>query len=242
MKRFLILCFALWLVLFTVPLFAMRETSPPPDAAPASGEVDAASQGQESSIDQKTKITLYDDGRVTELALDEYLAGVVASEMPALFPEEALKAQAVAARTETMYRASQSPPESHHGAMVCSDPSHCKAYKPLSVAADNWGISKDLYSNKILKAVKDTDGQILLYDNKPISAVFHAASAGKTERAVDVWGSDVPYLQSVESFGETDSPSYYGRVEMTPEEFKTAFLAQFKNANLTGDPSTWFQN
>jgi len=237
MKKFLLLCIGLWLSVFIVPLFTVdiKETS-----APVLNKIDIP-ENQPLS-DGQMEITVWDGESVQKLKLNEYLYGVVASEMPALFPEEALKAQAVAARTYTMNRASIAPAESHHGAMVCTDPAHCKAYKPFATAVSNWGVSREQYSEKIMSAVNDTDGQILLHDSKPISAVFHSASAGKTERAADVWGSDVSYLQSVESFGEEESPAYYGRVEIPAEEFKAEFLKKWKAADLSGEPGTWFKN
>lgn len=230
MKRFCLLICGLWLAVFLLPGFAPKEeillASPP--------------ETEEVSVDANTVITLMTGGQVQEMKLDEYLEGVVAAEMPALFPEEALKAQAVAARTYTMKRASETPAASHKGAMVCDDPNHCKAYKSIASFAANWGASQGEYRDKIAGAVRATDGEILLYDNQPISAVFHSSSASKTERAADVWGRDVPYLQSVESVGDEAAPNYESTVTVPLDSFRAKVLETYASANLSGAPDGWF--
>lgn len=149
------------------------------------------------SFDESTYITVKISGTETELSLKEYLRGVLAGEIPASFPEEALKAQAVAARTYIMRD-----PE----AVYCDDPAHCMAY------------SKE-FDPRLDAAIEQTNGEILVYDDEPILAVFFAASSGKTENAVDVWGGDYPYLTAVESVGEEDAPRFSGTVTVTVEEF-----------------------
>lgn len=243
MKRFLILNLALWISVFTIPLLSVRpwdEPVPIDRPAVAAAAEKQAEEQQTEQIDANTNITLYDDGKVVTLPLDEYLAGVVAAEIPATFPEAAMKAQVVAARTYTMNRASLTPSTEHKGAMVCSNPGHCKAYKPITVAAAGWGKNSDNYTGKIKKAIRETDGEILLYDNKPISAVFFAISSGKTERAADVWGTDIPYLQSVESRGEEKLEGYSATVEYSAEEFKKKFSEKYPAAKFGDDPDTWF--
>ena len=230
MKGFFAICAALWLAVFTLPVFI------------AASEPQAISAVQTEAAEKKdaaVEITLWDGEKVQTLALDEYLCGVVAAEMPALFPEQALRAQAVAARTYAMRRASASPAAAHRGAMLCANAAHCKAYRPIAEAAANWGISRDAYTEKISAAVADTDGQILLYEGEPISAVFHSASSGKTERAADVWGGDVPYLQSVESPGEQEAPNYHGTVEIACDEFRKRFSEKY-GGDLTAPPERWF--
>lgn len=234
MKRFLVFCLVLWTALFAIPLLIVRpwgqESTPAP--VPSSG----------IGTDADTKITLFRNGKVEELPLSEYLEGVLSAEMPATFPLEALKAQAVAARTYTMNRASLTPSTEHQGAMVCSNSAHCKAYRPLSESAKNWGDKASAYISKIRSAVESTDGEILLYDGKPISAVFFSMSSGKTERAVDVWGSDVPYLQSVESVGETELENYSKTVSFSYDEFKKKLMEKYPNMVFGEDPSLWVKD
>lgn len=232
MKRFLILCLILWALLFIIPIVTQRpwdENNTVPLPVPQ----------KDGSIDADTEITLFHNGKVETLTLDNYLAGVLSAEMPATFPVEALKAQAVAARTYTMNRASLTPSSEHQGAMVCSNSAHCKAYRPIEDAADKWGDKSNVYTNKIKSAIRDTDGEILLYDGKPISAVFFSMSSGKTERAVDVWGSDVPYLQSVESPGETQLENFEATVTFSYDEFKKKLTEKYPKMVFGDDPSLW---
>lgn len=160
------------------------------------------------------------DDRVEELTLTQYLCGVVAAEMPASYPLEALKAQTVAACSYMVYRSINEPnaPE-HKGAWVCNDPSHCKGYLSPLQMKQTWG--EEHYSEyyaKIASAVSAVAGQILTYDGQPVNAVFHAISAGQTERAADVWGQDVPYLQAVESFMDVNAAQYLSSAEFSREE------------------------
>ncbi len=233
MKRFLIMSAFLWLCAFAVPSLVIRPWK-------MQVPVENPANLQEELIDSTTEITLYHNDEVITLALDEYLAGVVAAEIPASFPVEAMKAQVVAARTYTMNRASLEPSLEHKGAMVCSNYAHCKAYTPIATAAAKWGNNDETYINKIRKCIAETDGEILLYENKPISAVFFAYSAGKTERAADVWGSDVPYLQSVDSTTDKDIENATRTVSFPSNEFMEKFKAKYSDASFGDDPSTWF--
>lgn len=200
-----------------------------------------------SGHDAEHRITVLVNGVVEEMALDAYLVGVLAAEMPAAFPVEALKAQAVAARTYTLYKEAlygkdgKNAPESHRGAVLCGDSTHCKAYCDIAQrGAELWGANQAFYQSKITAAVQDTDGLILVYEGQPIAAVFHAASAEKTEAAVDVWGNPVPYLVSVTSPGGEASSAYHATVELLQSDFAAAFQAAHPQADLSGDASGWF--
>lgn len=248
MKRFVMLCICLWAVAFTAPLLTVGRgggedvpTLPIPTAEPENMENTEAAESA-APTDKSVTITLNHNGTVESIALDEYLAGVVAAEMPALFPDEALKAQAVAARTYTMKKVAAAPAAEHGGAAVCSNPSHCKAYEPLSSFAASWNTAAEEYTEKITRAVAETDGEILLYNGEPITAVFHSTSSGKTENAADVWGGNVPYLVSVESAGEDASPSFEDEKTLTPEEFKAKFSEKYPNASFDANPENWITN
>ncbi|MBO5408957.1 MAG: stage II sporulation protein D [Clostridia bacterium] len=183
-------------------------------------------------------ITLLHQGTVTALSLEEYLYGVVAAEMPASFEEEALKAQAVAARTYTVNR-SQTPNPNHPDANVCSESSHCKAYLPPEELSRKFQNEPQLLK-KIQTAVDDTKSEIIIYNGEPISAVFHSTSSGMTENAQDVWGNSVPYLLSVVSEGEEASPRYQETKTFTPEEFIEALNRGEKKVSFSESPAEWF--
>ena len=203
---------------------------------------------QQPSYDESTVVRLCVGATVRELPLKDYLAGVLAAEMPAGFPEEALKAQAVAARTYTLYKIALysgqgEPPAQHQGGDLCDDPGHCEAFVDMTVqAASLWGDSADIYRQRLEAAVTETDGMILVYEEQPIAAVFCAASTEKTERAADVWGSDLPYLQSVDSPGGSDCSRYEGIVTVKQTDFRDAILAIAPEADFSGAPGSWFRD
>ncbi len=141
-------------------------------------------------------------GEVVRLDLEEYLKGVVASEMPANFCAEALKAQAVVARTNAVRRMKVlggTPSLPDKGADVSSDYRVDQAWTPTETLRKQWGaVAFWLNWPKIEKAVEETRGVILMYGGAPCEAVFHSTCAGHTEASCDVWTGSVPYLQSVD--------------------------------------------
>jgi stage II sporulation protein D len=192
--------------------------------------------------DGQTVLKVLNGDEVEELDLGTYLVGVVRAEMPASFETEALRAQAVAARTYTIYKIQTG---GNHGdtADICTDSTCCQAYIGEEQARTNWGASADEFEKKIEDAVSSTDGQAILYGGVPVLAVFHSSSAGLTRAAGEVWLNDLPYLQAVSSPESGDSiPNYYSRIEFTPAEFREKFLASYPEADLSGDMSGWLQN
>jgi stage II sporulation protein D len=179
------------------------------------------------------------DGTVEELTMADYLWGVVAAEMPASFEEEALKAQACAARTYTVI-CQTSGAGKHPDADICGDSTCCQAYLPREQAEARWGLNAKEYGEKIEDAVSATDGLGILYAGQPIQALFFSSAAGKTVDAVAVWGNAVDYLQSVDSPEGEEVPNYHTQVTLSAEEVKALTLAAYPGADLSGDPSGWF--
>ena len=190
--------------------------------------------------DQQTiSVYLAQEGRVVEMALESYVCGVVAAEMPAGFEQQALNAQAAAARTYTVYQMLHH--TAAHTADLCDDVGCCQAWISREERAEKWaGEDADALSAKITQAVVDTDGMVVCYEGAPIQALFHAASAAFTRSAAEVFGEELPYLQSVESPEGEEVPNYHSQVVLTAEEVRTAALAQYPGADLSGDPSGWF--
>lgn len=157
---------------------------------------------------------------IEEIPLDEYLYGVVSAEMPADFEMEALKSQAIVARTYTIYKIIQN--EGKHGqAHICDDPNCCQAWISKDERLSKWeeNIREDNW-NKIVSAVNSTKGKIVTYEGKPINAFFHSNSGGATEAPIEVWGgSGYPYLQTVETSGEDAYTQYSSEIEISKEEF-----------------------
>lgn len=170
------------------------------------------------------------------------MVSVVAGEIAPDFPTEAIRAQAVAARTYALYKQKTGRPAQHEEADVCDDPAHCAAFVDLKTeAAARWGEQANTAQDVIRQAVEDTAGQVLTYEGEPIVAVFSSAAGEKTERAVDVWGSDIPYLQSVDSPGGEACPKYYDAVVLTADEIRERAAKTLPSADLSGDPSGWFK-
>ena len=157
--------------------------------------------------------------QIEELNIDEYLYGVVSSEMPANFELEALKAQAVVARTYTIYQIIHNSSK-HENADICDNYSCCQAWISKEERLSKWN-SEEAESNwnKIVQAVNETKGKIVTYNKQPINAFFHANSGGVTESSLDIWsGIDYPYLKSVETSGEEGYTQYASEVILKQQE------------------------
>ena len=163
------------------------------------------------------KLLHKESGQIEEMLIDEYLYGVVSAEMPANYEEEALKAQAVAARTYTIYQISNNNGK-HKNADICDDSTCCQAWISKDNRMKRWSEEeRENNWNKIVKAVNSTAGKIITYNNEAINAFFHSNSGGKTEIPSNVWigGKDFPYLKSVETSGENAYTQYSSEVKIS---------------------------
>lgn len=165
-----------------------------------------------------------------DMPLEEYLVGVVLSEMPMSFELEALKAQAVAARTFAMR---QMEGGKHTDFDLCGNATCCQAWTSPEAMEQKLG---NEYLEKAKQAVNATKGQVMTYEGKLIDAVYFSCSGGQTEDAVAVWGGQVPYLRSVKSPGEETASKYRSVVNVPMAQFRAAL----PEATLTGNPSSWF--
>ena len=207
------------------------EGSGEPEASDAPGRLSAGA-------DEGISFTALSDGEAVETTMAEWLPGVVAGEMPASFEPEALKAQAVAARTYIIHLMGGAK-AAHPEAAVCDDPGCCKAHLTEAEMRGRWGGSFEANYNKILDAVRSTDGEYLAYEGEAIEAVFHSSSAGMTEDSAELWSAR-PYLVSVSSpeSGE-DVPDYVTAVELTGAEFAEKILSARPGAELEGNEAFW---
>ena len=197
---------------------------------------------QNSKNEKMVSVYFHKTGEIKNIELEEYLMGVLPAEMPPSFELEALKAQAVAARTYILNREGIKN-EDHKNATVCTDSTHCKAYMSEDDAFGKWGLEWDkTYKNKIKRAINETRGQIVTFDSEPISAVFHSTSSGKTENSEDVWQSALPYLRSVESEGEEKSPRFTSSVTVNFDEFKEKIKNLNEKTVFSPNPKNWLGN
>jgi len=160
--------------------------------------------------------------------LEEYIIGVVAAEMPALFEYEALKAQAVASRT---YAVRSINDECDIEDMKTDGG---QAYISVDEMKNRWKENFDIYYERIKNAVFDTKGEIMVYDNEPILAVFHAISNGMTEESQNIWNKEMPYLKSVESRGDIDAQGYIYE-EIIPLKVCISKLSEYKDDFVIGE-------
>lgn len=152
---------------------------------------------------------------IEKIPLEKYLIGVLAGEMPVSYDIEALKAQAVAARTYTINKIEQNKTKEYDVVDTTND----QVYKDEQQLKEIWKEKYNENTKKLKQAIKETNGEYLTYEGKPIHAFFFSTSSGTTENCKDVFGESLPYLVSVSSTWDENSPSYQGELKLTKEEF-----------------------
>lgn len=180
------------------------------------------------------RVYLTSSETVQSIDFEEYVTGVVAAEMPSSFEAEALKAQAVAARTYSLSKVLRSGdggfPDAHPATALCDDV-HCQAYRSKETLTAQKGAEwmKTGY-RKIQKAVSDTKGEMMYYDGTLVSqALFHSSSGGRTENSEDVFASTVPYLRSVDSPYEEEATHKNEQVTLSLLELSSKLNSTFQN-------------
>lgn len=152
---------------------------------------------------------------VEKIPLEKYLIGVLAGEMPVSYDIEALKAQAVAARTYTIRKIETNKNKEYDVIDTTDD----QVYKDEKELKESWGKNYETNLKKIKQAINSTTGEYLTYEGETIKAFFFSTSSGITENCKDVFGENLPYLVSVSSTWDQNSPSYLGTITLTKEEF-----------------------
>ena len=170
-------------------------------------------------------------GEVEQVKIDEYLCNVVSAEMPADFDSKALEAQAIVARTYTVFKILN---KKHQNADICDSSTCCQAWISKEDRLSRWTEDKrESNWEKISKAVKNTAGKIITYNNQPINAFFHSNSGGITEVPVNVWGgTGYPYLQSVQTSGEEGYTQYASEIEFSEEELTNKLKEKYSDISI----------
>ncbi len=227
---------------FTITMVFIPETPAPEKTSDKAEQAEKSTVSVTDSIEKvsiPSKISVYRDssGKAEKVSFEDYIKGVVASEMPSNFEPEALKAQAVAARTYSLakyLRAKKSGnPQTHSSAPVC-DTVHCQVYQDKQglkkVKGTAW-MEKDW--KKISAAVEDTKGQLMYYKGKLVEqALFHSSSGGKTENCEDVFSASVPYLVSVDSPYEEDATHKKETASYTISDFAAKMKKAYPNKSF----------
>ncbi len=220
------------LVVFTAP-FCAFSTQPSKENTP----LPSAPAGTESVTTQKAVFKVQNDQTGDVVTIDEqsFLIGIVACEMSATAPAEALKAQAVAAYT---YYCKQRAAAAD--GIFSNVPETFFTHGTKEGLQQRFGENFTQYYAAISDAVQAVQGKRILYNGEPITACYHAMSAGLTERATDVWGGDYPYLIPVDSFGDLQADAYETTVAFTAAELETLLKAQDAQFTVSGEADTWF--
>ncbi|NLS45694.1 MAG: stage II sporulation protein D [Firmicutes bacterium] len=177
-----------------------------------------------SLSDHTVKVFVVSLNQILDMPLEEYIEGVVAAEMPASFGIEALKAQAVAARTFALKRMPVSGGSgcgNHPGADICTDHRHCQAWISQDELRERIGnVNYRRYSQKIRDAVESTRGLVMTYEGNLIEACYHSASGGATDNAEEVWPGAVPYLRGVSTEFEAKEPDFREENSFTMDDLE----------------------
>lgn len=223
MRKMLIYILVFVILCFAIPIFFTKQ-SEKEVIVNLNQEIEASQQEEKVNYDYKQyniiKVWHEKTSSVEEIPFDEYLYGVVSAEMPASFEKEALKAQAVVARTYTLYKIIHNSGK-HAGADICDSSSCCQAWISKEDRLARWEENvRQSNWDKIVEAVDATTGEIVTYQGEPINAFFHSNSGGKTETTINVWGGNsYPYLQSVATAGEEGYSQYASEVSLSKQTF-----------------------
>lgn len=246
MKKILIYLLSFILIIFIIPAFLTKRTTPTSSKKETERQLQDNNQ-QEQTTENQTEISNKNTynyskygtisllhkktGEVEQVKLDEYLCNVVSAEMPATFEQEALKAQAIVARTYTIYKILN---KKHDNADICDDSTCCQAWISKDDRLAKWEENqRESNWQKICSAVNETSGKIITYENKPIDAFFHSNSGGITEVPVNVWGgTGYPYLQSVETSGENTYTQYASEVRLSQEELINKLKEKYSDISI----------
>jgi len=241
-KRFLfgILCIMLFIVALSIFVLGGTRSgnaSPKYGVSKYSIKINDIVFNDKNGGGPKIKVYITKESCVKEMFLEEYIRGVVSAEMPATFEIEALKAQAVAARTYALSHVGElggTRCKNGNGADLC-DTVHCQVYKDKEERLNSWDERFRVeYWNKITEAVSNTAGEVLTYNNSLVLEPYYfAVSSGKTENGLEVFASSAPYLRSVSSEGEQIAPKYKSTVKFSYNDLVSSINKQYPKAGVT---------
>ncbi len=236
MKKIILYILGFIFICFIIPIIftnnKIKEVINPEENRPKEN-IEITSSTYDYKKYQTIKLLHTASGEIESIGLDEYLYGVVSAEMPASFEIEALKAQAVVARTYTIYKI-RTESGKHEGADICDNSACCQAWISKENRFARWEeSSREANWDKIVEAVNSTQGKIVTYNGEPINAFFHSNSGGKTETTANVWGgTGYPYLQAVETAGENAYSQYSSEVTLTKQTFIDKIKEKHQNFTI----------
>lgn len=227
----IILAALLFFIMLLLPITAIRPENE------GKRNIAAPAVSVSASNSDSFKIFLSESEKTVEIPVKEYLFGVVAAEMPALYEPEALKAQAVAAYTYASYRKQHSDNLKYD---LSDSGSDGQCYISRENAKEKWGDNAEKYEKKLDEAVASVLGQAILYNGEPILAAYHTVSSGKTESGSELWGGEFPYLASVDSVNDLLSPDYLETKEYSSADLQKLFTDE--KIEISGESASWFSD
>ena len=268
MKRYVVLCLIVYLLLLLMPLSALGSlekdkpsgtsaptgrtgttaankaaTSSSASATASASGASAASSATTAPADEAVfRVLDTKSGKVTTLSEKEFVIGTVASELYPTYHAEAMKAQAVASYTYYSVKrakARQNPDPNLKGADFSDVPATFPDTYTVAGLKERWGDNFDAYYKKITEAVEAVFGKRILCNGEPIYAFYHALNSGTTEDAKIVWEVEYPYLKPVASPGDKLSPNYQTVVSFTPEQLSAALNKVMEGISFPDKTETW---
>lgn len=222
MKMYGTVCLVVAVIMLLAPLAALpvekKGTAEELPTSDSTSETVTAGTRADAEYSDAVSVFMTAENKAESLSVRDYIIGVVASEMPASYETEALKAQALVAVTYTRYRQSAGGDPSLDNAVISDDSSKHQGYISKEEMQAKWGDAFNAYYDRISNAVDSVIDKVITYNGKPIMAAYHAMSAGVTESAESIWGGDVPYLQSADSHWDENSTRFFSEVVLSRDE------------------------
>lgn len=232
MKKIILYLLLIILLVFAIPLFFTKRSI----VIETVNIEDVVEDSEKKFI----KLLHNETMQVEEVDLERYLVNVVSAEMPATYEMEALKAQAIVARTYTLYKMKNG--SKHEGADICDSAACCQAWISKENRLARW--EEDLRESnwvKIEEAVSSTKGKYVTYNGEPINAFFHSNSGGMTEIPSNVWGGNFEYLQTVETSGEEAYSGYSSEVIVSKDELGQKMLEKYSDFQINFEEENCIQ-
>lgn len=219
-----------------------------PTPAASTPESEAASQTDSATppaatpapADDVIRVQNASTGEVLEVPVLDYMIGAVASEMPITWPDEALKAQGIAAHSYALYQRDHADTEALGGAWFSVDPARRQGYMTAEVLKSYWGEEYEANYQRLKALLEPLVHTVLLYKGAPAAACYHAISNGRTEASQLVWNEALPYLQGVDSPLDKLAEGYEETVSYTTQQMYDMLATQFSGLDLSGSADGWF--
>ena len=234
MKNFIGVFIFLLIVNFAVPVVYHRVYSSLPSA-------DIYIENTQNTTKENRYVTLMDSNtkQILEIPLKDYLIGAAACEMPALYSEEAIKAQMVAAHSYYLY--AEKHPDWLEKGYITVDTKNMKGYADSSRLMEFWQMDYYTYYEKFKKCAEEVMDMVVTYDGQPALTSYYAVSCGKTADSKDVWGQELPYLVSVDSSQDQISESYVKVTEIPKDNMYSLLRINYPNIDIDNlDAEQWF--